>query len=180
MSFPGESPVARWKGKRRRQTPATENVPGRRKSRAIRPRCTLPGFLPVGQTCLPSCASREPQGVFGGKAMARNSSREFSSSDVLLRPLNPSLRNAAADAFFRRSRYAGGRGVRRKGNGFCVGVRFYEPSSITVRCAEAPGQHRGLRSAFLGPVRRSEAQKAVLPGGGHPSLLRRGFRQEYA
>ncbi len=91
--------------------------------------------------------------------MARTSSWEFSSSDVLLRPLNPSLRNAAADAFFRRSRYAGGRGVRRKGNGFCVGVRFYEPSSITVRCAEAPGQHRGLSVAFFEPVRRSEAQK---------------------
>ena len=52
MSFPGESPVARWKGKRRSQAPATENMPGRRKSRAIRARCALPGSLPVGQTIL--------------------------------------------------------------------------------------------------------------------------------
>lgn len=108
-------------------------------------RADLPFFLR-----LPRISRR-----FWGKSHGPASSREFSSSDVLPRPLNPSLRNAAADAFFRRSRYAGGRGVRRKGNGFCVGVRFYEPSSMTVRCAEAPGQHRGLSVAFFGPVRRS-------------------------
>ena len=160
MSFPGESPVARWKGKRRSQAPATENMPGRRKSRAIRARCALPGFLPVGQTCLSSFL-RLPRisRRFFWKKHGPASSREVSSSDVLLHPLNPSLRNAAAHAFFRRSRYAGCRGVRRKGNRFCFGVRFYESSSMAVRCAEAPGQHRGLRSAFWGPVRRSETQK---------------------
>ena len=70
MSFPGESPVARWKGKRRSQVPATENVPGRRKSRAVRPRCALPGFLPVGQTCLSSFIHAPPENLkafFGEK-----------------------------------------------------------------------------------------------------------------
>ena len=139
-----------------------------------------------GALCPALCLSGRPSFMrlprisrrFFGKKHGPASSREVSSSDVLLRPLNPSLRNAAAHAFFRCSRYAGGRGVRRKGNGFCFGVRFYEPSSMAVRCAEASGQHEASAWRFWGLCGAQRRRKPCFRSD--PSLLRRGFRQEHA
>ena len=174
MSFPGESPVARWKGKRRSQAPATENMPGRRKSRAIRARCALPGFLPVGQTCLSSFLR-----------LPRISRRFF---------LEKTWPGFFPGGFFIRRAPATSESVASQCRGGCVFPALAlcrrqrcptERKRVLLRrtflrafvngreMCRSPGAASSLSVAFLGPVRRSEAQKAVLPGVGHPSLLRR-------